>query len=155
MEAFSYIPGVVWGSFTGLLGICLGAYLTNWFSRKQLIDDQKRDSLIQVARCVNPYYANETDSLTKLCHLMNEAMVRFSSEKLREAIYGFLSSDGYTVNTGSINRSLFQNSLFSPVVPAELRLKLVQSGRTTRIIGGGSVFCGFNQCFACTEVSVW
>ena len=106
MEVFSYIPGVVWGSFTGLLGIGLGAYLTNWFSRKQLIDDRKRDSLIQVARCVNSYYANETDSLTNLCHSMNEAMVRFSSEKLREAIYGFLSSDGYTVNTGSINRIL-------------------------------------------------
>ena len=106
MEVLDYIPGLVWGSFTGLLGICVGAYLTNWFSRKQLIDDRKRDSLIQVVCCVNSYYANETDSLTNLYHSMNEAVVRFSSEKLREAIYGFLSSDGYTVNTGSINRIL-------------------------------------------------
>ncbi len=76
---------------------------------------------------------------------------------LREHILSYVDFFQYSGKSWEIWTywSLFQNSLFSPVVPAELRLKLVQSGRTTRIIGGGSVFCGFNQCFACTEVSVW
>ena len=103
MEVLDSIWG---GALLGLVSICIGAYVTYRFSRRQLIDDRKRDSLIQVARCASSYHANETDSLTNLYHSMNEVMVRFSSDKLREVIYDFLSSDGYTVNETLIDRIL-------------------------------------------------
>ena len=48
----------------------------------------------------------------------------------------------------------FQNSLFSPFAPANLRLELVQFSRSTRIIGLGSPFFRVDRCFASTEVSV-
>ncbi|MYD19907.1 MAG: hypothetical protein F4246_10890 [Rhodothermaceae bacterium] len=106
MEVITYIPGFVWGALTGLLGVCLGALLTHRLSRKQLIDDRKIESLLQVSRDVNAYCLDKENSLTNLCHSMNEAMLRFSSRKIRLAIYRFLSEEGETVNMDNINEIL-------------------------------------------------
>lgn len=105
MEVFTHIPEFVWGALVALLCACSGALLTYRLSRKQRRDDMKRKLLLQISRNANCYLSDKQNShLTNLCHSMNEAMIFFSSKKIRLAIHSFLSEEGENVNLDDLTK---------------------------------------------------
>lgn len=104
--------------YQSLVGFLLGSTLTVWlthhFSVKQIQKahrlaveerryNRKFDVLLQIKRDVNALYSKEPNSLTNLCHSLDDATLIFSSDKIRLAIATFLSQKGDAYSFDEIN----------------------------------------------------
>ena len=84
-------------------GGAITVYLAHWLSVRQRRYDRKFDVLLQIKRDVNALYSEEQNSLTNLCHSLDDATLIFSSEKIRLAIATFLSQKGDAYSFDEIN----------------------------------------------------
>ena len=107
MEVFAGIPDSVWttliGTVGGTVGIILGVLIAHWLSVQERRYNRKLDVLFRITRDANSLYLGKTDSLTNLCHSMNDAVMIFSSNKIRHTIASFLSRKGDDYTREEVN----------------------------------------------------
>lgn len=89
MEILGYIPETIWIASVSFLGGCLAVFLAHHLSVRDRRYNRKLDVILLVVRNVNAYLLEKPNSETNLIHSLNEAMIIFSSDKIRKAILNF------------------------------------------------------------------
>ncbi|MDE2769825.1 MAG: hypothetical protein OXI44_01395 [Bacteroidota bacterium] len=106
MEVFAYVPEFIWIASLSFLGGTLAVLIAHRLSVQERRYNRKLDALFQITRNLTAHYYKERKSLTYLDHSLNDAMIIFSSKKIRLAIDNVLSEKGETVSIHKVHEAI-------------------------------------------------